>query len=76
MKGRPEARGIPASGLRQAAEREYLYARESIDDIVNSLAVVAIEVYSSIANAPAELQRNAPPYACGLVVVWTGRRAP
>ncbi len=71
---RRDSRWGPPQALRQAAEREFLYTRESIDDLVNSLAVVAIEIYSSIANAPAELQRNAPPYACGLVVVWTGRR--
>lgn len=59
---------------REQAERIFLYARESIDELVNSLAVVAVEIYASMASVPAELQRAAPPYACGLVVVWTGRR--
>lgn len=61
-------------GARMIAEREFLMARMSIDELVNSLGLVAVEIYSSIAGAPAELQRNAPPYACGLVVVWTGSR--
>ncbi len=59
---------------REQAERIFLYSRESIDELVNSLAVVAVEIYASMASVPAELQRAAPPYACGLVVVWTGRR--
>lgn len=59
---------------REQAERIFLYSRESIDELVNSLAVVAVEIYASMASVPAELQRLAPPYACGLVVVWTGRR--
>jgi hypothetical protein len=69
----PAGRGA-GPGLRQAAEREFLYVRTSIDDLVNSLAVNAVEIYASMAGVPAELQRNAPSYACGLVVVWTGRR--
>lgn len=63
---RPEARDL--------AEREYLQSRMSIDEIVTSLSIVAVEIYGSLASAPAELQRNAPSYACSLVVVWTGRR--
>ncbi|MCE9600905.1 MAG: carboxypeptidase-like regulatory domain-containing protein [Gemmatimonadetes bacterium] len=59
---------------RDAAEREYLQTRSSIDEIVTSLAVAAIEIYPSVSSAPAELQRNAAHFACSLVVVWTGRR--
>jgi len=50
------------------------FVSQSIDELVTSLAVVAVEIYASVAAAPGELQRNAPSYACGLVVVWTGRR--
>ncbi len=73
MSRSPEGRGM-GPGLRQAAEREFLYARTSIDDLVNSLGLVAVEIYSTMAGVPAELLRNAPSYACGLVVVWTGSR--
>lgn len=61
-------------GIRQAAEREFLYARTSVDDLVNSLGLVAVEIYATMASVPAELLRNAPSYSCGLVVIWTGRR--
>ncbi len=59
---------------RDAAERDWASTKMSIDEVVTSLSIVAVEVYSSLAAAPAELQRNAPAYACSLVVIWTGRR--
>ncbi|MBK7905696.1 MAG: hypothetical protein IPJ78_03945 [Gemmatimonadetes bacterium] len=75
MRSGPEGRlGLPPSALRQAAEKEFLNMRTSIDEMVNSLGLVAVEIYATMASVPAELLRNAPPYACGLVVVWTGRR--
>lgn len=62
-------------GLRRdQAEREFLMGRVSIDDLVSSLSVGAMEVYASMAAVPPELQRNAAKNACGLVVVWTARR--
>jgi hypothetical protein len=56
------------------AEHRFLMARQSIDDIVAGVSVAAMEIYSSLAAAPAELQRHATSESCGLVVVWTGRR--
>jgi hypothetical protein len=67
-------RKLSRPDARDAAEREYLQTRSSIDEIVTSLAVAAIEIYPSVTSAPAELQRNAARFACSLVVVWTGRR--
>jgi hypothetical protein len=59
---------------RAEAERAFLAQRLSIDDIVTSLSVAAIEIYASVAGAPPELLRNVSGEACGLVVVWTGSR--
>lgn len=73
MSRTPMGRGA-GPGLRLAAEREFLYERTSVDDLVNSLGLVAVEIYATMAGVPAELLRNAPSYACGLVVIWTGRR--
>lgn len=64
----------PGPDALEKAEREFLAARTSIDEVVSSLAVTAIEIYPSMAGVPAELQREAPKYACSLVVIWTGRR--
>ena len=58
---------------RAAAERQFLAVRSSIDEIVTSLAVQAIEIYPSVSAAPPEIMRSAPSMACGLVVIWTGR---
>lgn len=48
-----------------------------IDDIVNTTAIAAIEIYASAANAPAEmipLVGSAQSGACGIVAIWTGGR--
>jgi hypothetical protein len=70
----PHIARLPAPAQRDAAEREFLTARVSIDDVVTSLSVAAIEIYSSVASAPPELLRNTPGETCGLIVVWTGAR--
>jgi len=36
--------------------------------------VVAIEIYASMAGAPAKLQQNASTESCGIVALWTGSR--
>jgi hypothetical protein len=46
----------------------------SIDDVVDGRSVMAIEVYPSTANAPAELQRASGRGSCGIVALWTGSR--
>jgi hypothetical protein len=45
-----------------------------IDDVINMNSVAAIEVYSSAASIPAELQRSLGGGSCGLIAIWTGRR--
>ena len=45
-----------------------------IDDLVSGLEVVAIEVYPSLANAPAELIPLTGRGECGLIAIWTGGR--
>jgi hypothetical protein len=57
-----------------AAINRFIRARQSIDELVNSLSVAAIEIYASAAAVPTELQRNMASDACGLVAVWTGAR--
>lgn len=46
----------------------------SIDDVVDGRTIMAIEVYPSTANAPAELQRASGRGSCGIVALWTGAR--
>lgn len=46
----------------------------TVDDIVDGRSVMAIEIYPSIANAPAELIPTASHGGCGLVAIWTGPR--
>jgi hypothetical protein len=41
---------------------------------VNGLSVMAIEVYASTANAPAEMQTLGGRGSCGIVAIWTGPR--
>jgi hypothetical protein len=45
-----------------------------IDDLVTINSVAAIEIYSSAASIPAELQRSLGGGSCGLIAIWTGRR--
>lgn len=46
----------------------------SIDQVVNGNEVMAIEIYPSTANAPAELIPLGGRGSCGMVVIWTGGR--
>lgn len=66
------ASGNPVA--QEAAISGFLRLRSSLDDLVTAHSVAAIEIYSSIASAPAELQRNAGPSGCGIVALWTGPR--
>ena len=45
-----------------------------LDDIVGGLSVMAIEIYPSTANAPAELIPLGGRGSCGFVAIWTGGR--
>lgn len=45
-----------------------------INEIVDARSVMAIEIYPSTANAPAELQTLGGRGSCGIVAIWTGPR--
>jgi hypothetical protein len=45
-----------------------------LDDIVDGRSVMAIEIYPSTANAPAELIPLGGRGSCGFVAIWTGGR--
>lgn len=55
-------------------ERQSLDAKISIDDVVDGRSIMAIEIYPSTGNAPAELVRAAGRGSCGIVALWTGAR--
>jgi len=60
---------------RSTAEREELLSRNpSIDELVSGREVSAIEIYSSMANAPSELVQLTGGGGCGVVAIWTGSR--
>ena len=74
---------LTADGIREMRRRggpnpkvvdEFMRERLSIDEIVISSGVVAIEIYASMAGAPAKLQQNASTESCGIVALWTGSR--
>ncbi len=46
----------------------------ALDEIVDGRSIMGIEIYPSIANAPAELIPTASHGGCGLVAIWTGPR--
>ena len=45
-----------------------------VDQVVDGGSIMAIEVYPSTANAPAELQSLGGRGSCGIVAIWTGPR--
>ncbi len=45
-----------------------------VDQVVNGGSIMAIEIYPSTANAPAELQSLGGRGSCGIVAIWTGPR--
>lgn len=64
---------INPNGTRQV-QASSMDAKVSVDDIVDGRSIMAIEVYPSTANAPAELQRASGRGSCGIVALWTGAR--
>lgn len=68
------ADAAPTSIVPQGTSSRPASEMESIDDLVAGRAIMAIEIYPSAANAPAEI---APPRgrgSCGIVAIWTGPR--
>ncbi len=56
------------------ATQQFLRERQTVDDVVSSLSIAAVEIYASAASAPVELQRAAGPTSCGIIAIWTGSR--
>ncbi len=52
----------------------FMGRRQSIDDLVTAHAVVAIEMYGSMAAAPVELVQASDAESCGLIALWAGSR--
>jgi hypothetical protein len=48
--------------------------KPSVDELVGGREVMAIEVYASLANAPAELIPLTGGGSCGIIAIWTGGR--
>ncbi len=56
------------------ATARFLQSRQSVDELISTLSVSAIEIYPTAAGAPPEIQRTAGSSACGIIVIWTGDR--
>ena len=69
--GQAEVRRM--GGGAQAVQR-YLQGRQTIDEVISTFSVAAVEIYPSAQGAPPEIQRVAGASACGIIVVWTGGR--
>ena len=65
---------VLVDGQRPNTERTLDREEVPIDDLVSGLEVAAIEVYPSLANAPAELVPLTGRGECGLIAIWTGGR--
>lgn len=65
---------ILVDGQRPNTERTTDREEIPIDEMMSGLEVAAIEVYPSIANAPAELIPLTGRGECGLIAFWTGGR--
>lgn len=64
---------INPNGTRQSGS-DSMAAKVSIDDVVDGRSIMAIEIYSNTANAPAELVRVSGRGSCGIVALWSGAR--
>ncbi len=67
--------GAPTS-LRQGAQQQGSRddSADGIDDIAGIREIMAIEIYPSTANAPAELIPLTGNGSCGIIALWTGPR--
>ncbi len=52
----------------------FLATRTTVDEVMSTAAISAIEVYSNASSVPAELLQNAGQVPCALVAFWTGSR--
>ncbi|MBX9929360.1 MAG: hypothetical protein K2X99_10650 [Gemmatimonadaceae bacterium] len=66
--------GAPSSIMSSGSARRYSEDVLSIDELLDGRAIMAIEIYPSGTNAPAEITPPSGRGACGIVVIWTGAR--
>lgn len=66
---------VPTSVRPEGTKQERLDpGAPSVDQLVDLRSVMAIEIYPSTANAPAELQTLGGRGSCGIIAIWTGPR--
>ena len=72
------AREETPTSIDRGGTRQNQFKRDAdfldVDQIVDGASVMAIEIYPSTANAPAELQTLGGRGSCGIVAIWTGPR--
>lgn len=69
---RTSAQSINANAQFRRPREEH--TQLSVDELVNGANVVAVEIYTSTANAPAELINLTGGGSCGIIAIWTGPR--
>ncbi len=65
---------VPTSMFNGGEDEERSRMFPSVDQLIDLRSVMAIEVYPSTANAPAELQTLSGRGTCGIIALWTGPR--
>jgi len=68
------SRSVQPAGMGGARQADPPNAPRSIDELVEGSAVMAIEIYPSLANAPDELIPLTGGGGCGIIALWTGPR--
>jgi hypothetical protein len=71
LKGTPQRAPTSLSGRGRVDDSG---GSQSVDELVEGGSVMAIEIYPSAANAPAELIQLTGGGSCGIVAIWTGPR--
>lgn len=66
--------GIPTSLTARHSSGRVVRGTTSIDELVAAQEIMAIEIYGSSANAPAELIPLTGGGSCGIIALWTGPR--
>lgn len=64
---------INRNGTRQSTQQTEKTLLD-IDQVLDGRSIMAVEIYPSTANAPAELQTLGGRGSCGIVAIWTGPR--
>lgn len=68
---------VPTSIIRNGTRQSTQQTEKTlldIDQVLDGRSIMAVEIYPSTANAPAELQTLGGRGSCGIVAIWTGPR--